>query len=498
MTIIKAYFNNKELSSIYLGNIKTKFSNNTTDYVLKTTKSGRFYIHLSSYNNLGKTTIINFGNGYSTTINLTTIPQTISASYTDSSEKSISISNPDTISTLDCNSMAISELNISRFINLEKIVCYNNLLNNLDLSNNKIIQYIHCFNNPLILNDQSLTNMIKTLPDRNNKAFGSIIIDNRAQMSKVEPISIKKDWLFGSSIMYDPVEWAKCGYHFKQIGVADIWESGDKGDDIVIGLIDVGFDLKCQEYPLNCIIGTRNFSTQGGISDVLPPTSGNINHGNRTSSIIIAKGYKMYGIAPLCKLYLMKVSGANSASSSDLLTSAINYAKTQNINIISLSLNSTASYSPLFTAVKNFCSSTTSYLGRPLVNSAGNTGDNNPSTNDINYPAFYQYPISVGSIDINNNLASNSSSYAGVDIVSYGVNIIKQESHNSYNTSSGTSYSAPIVAAILALLSKIFIKKYGRTPSESELYNMLIKRTISMPKDSKEVGVGRLQLMSYN
>lgn len=473
---------------------------NTKDYNIKTNKSGTFSISLSSNNPQGKVITIDFGNGNTTSYSLTSALKTITTTYPDSTEKYITITNADIISTFICNDMNISELNLSTFTNIEKLVCYNNNILNLDFSNNPNIQYVHCFNNPLILDDISLLNMINSLPDRNNKAYGSIIIDNRTQMLKVEPISIKKDWLFGSAIMYNTTDWNKCGYHFKQTGVADIWESGDRGEGITIGIIDAGFDLRCQEYDTNSIKGIYNFSNQGSYNEVPLPLSGTTTHGNSTSNLIIAKGVKMYGIAPKAQLLLLKASDSTSICYTNWVSSAINYALQKNVDLITMSLVFPAPNSTLESTVKNYClgNSKRKTPGYPLVCSAGNTGDNNASTNDLNYPGAYKYPITVGAINSSNTMASWSSSYLGVDVVSYGVSIVSQTNYNSYGSINGTSFSTPITAGILALLMNIFKKKNGRKPTASELYSELIKRTIPLNVDYKLSGVGRVMLTAFN
>lgn len=472
----------------------------TKDYNIKTNKSSTFSISLSSANPQGKLVTIDFDNGNIASYSLNSTPKIITTTYIDSSEKYITITNADIISTLTCNDMNISELNLSALTNIEKLICYNNNILTLDFSNNSNIKYIHCFNNPLISDDTALLNMINTLPDRNNKAYGSIIIDNRAQMLKVEPTSIQKDWLFGSAIMYNPTEWAKCGYHFKQTGVADIWESGDMGEGVTISVIDCGFDLRCQEYDTNSIKGIYNFSNQGSYNEVPLPLSGTTTHGNSTSNLIIAKGVKMYGIAPKAQLLLLKASDSTSICYTNWVSSAINYALQKNVDLITMSLSFPAPNSTLESTVKNYClgNSKRNTPGYPLVCSAGNTGDNNAATNDLRYPGAYKYPIAVGAINSSNSMTSWSSSYLGVDVVSYGAAILTQTNYNSYASINGTSFSTPITAGILALLINIFKKKNGRKPTSSELYSELIKRTIALNVDYKLSGVGRIMLTAFN
>lgn len=495
MELNNIYIGTESINSVYIGDVTVFSTTPANSLTLTTIKTGTFSIQLAG---LGLTNI-SFGNGTTKSITLSPTLQTISTTFSDSTEKTITIDNASSITILDCNSMNVSSCDISKCTNLTEIVCYNNNINTLDFTNNTQIQYIHCFNNPLVTNDTNLLAMINTLPDRNNKAYGSIIIDNRTQMLKVEPTSIQKDWLFGSAIMYNATEWAKCGYHFKQLGVADIWESGDQGAGITIAVIDCGFDLTCQEYNSSYLKGVKNFSNQGSSTQVPLPTGGTPTHGNSTSTLIVAKGVKMYGIAPQMNYYLLKTSDISNICYTSWVSNAINYALQQGVDLISTSQSFAAGDNTLLTAIKNFClANNKGYSGSPLVCSGGNTGDNNPATDDFRYPGAYKYPLAIGAINSSNILATWSSSYLGIDLVNYGVSITSQTTNSAYGTMSGTSFSTPITAGIVALLMKIFFKKMGRKPTATEIYEQLIKRTVSMGIDVRSCGVGRIQLMSYN
>ncbi|WP_294155377.1 S8 family serine peptidase [uncultured Clostridium sp.] len=503
MNADKIYIETKEVNKAYIGNTKIKLSSTNAsqndNYIIKTNKSGNFTIKLASSFTKSDVTI-DFGNGKIMTASIDSSLRSFSTNYTDSSEKLISISNSSIISSLYCNNMNISELRLNTLQNLEKLVCYNNNIASLDFSNNSIIQFIHCFSNPIIDNDTSLTAMIKSLPDRNNKAYGSLIIDNTVQRLKMESISIQKDWLFGSAIMYNEKEWAKCGYHFKQTGVADIWESAERGDGVTIAIIDVGFDLNCIEYDKSRIIETKNFSNHGRSNEVPIPTSGTITHGNSTSCILMAKGINMYGICPNASFRLYKACDDKSVAYSNWVSSALNYCKSKKVNIVSMSLSFRSSYTNLYNSVKNLClpGIFSFYKGIPLVCSNYNIGDNNSGTDEVSYPGFYKYPISMGSLKSNNELSNSSPSYNGIDFVTYGKSIYTQKAYNAYGNFSGTSASTPLAAGIATLLINIFYKKNKYYPSEKELYLELCKRTIPMNIDSKSCGVGRLMLTSYN
>ena len=90
------------------------------------------------------------------------------------------------------------------------------------------------------------------------------------------------------------------------------------------------------------------------------------------------------------------------------------------------------------------------------------------------FPAIYSmnYGISVGAVDINNNMArfSNRSGYYFLDYVTApGVNIFSTVPNDGYAFYSGTSMAAPHVAGIAALL-----KSYDKSLTTKKIENLII------------------------
>ena len=82
------------------------------------------------------------------------------------------------------------------------------------------------------------------------------------------------------------------------------------------------------------------------------------------------------------------------------------------------------------------------------------------------------YGISVGAVDINNNMASfsNRSGYYSLDYVTApGVNIFSTVPNDGYAFYSGTSMATPHVSGIAALL-----KSYDKGLTTNEIENLII------------------------
>lgn len=58
----------------------------------------------------------------------------------------------------------------------------------------------------------------------------------RKQLEK--DICLKKNWIFGSAIMYDENDWARCPWDFREGHIADMWETAEKGFGTTMGFFD--------------------------------------------------------------------------------------------------------------------------------------------------------------------------------------------------------------------------------------------------------------------
>ena len=169
-------------------------------------------------------------------------------------DKTLKISPSKNVIYIKCNSMNVSKINLKDFINLNTLICYDNNLNNLRATYNLKLQYLHCFNNPFINNDTELIETIKSLINRNDRAFGSAIINSvvgdRTQIDKVESMAIAKNWVFGSPLMYTTNTYtaSKIEPFLKQTGVLDVWETAEYGKGRLIGIMDTGFGYEDGKY----------------------------------------------------------------------------------------------------------------------------------------------------------------------------------------------------------------------------------------------------------
>lgn len=171
-------------------------------------------------------------------------------------------------------------------------------------------------------------------------------------------------------------------------------------------------------------------------------------HGTSVSGIIVAamnNGIGISGISPDVVLIPLCVEGFYGDISSATVSDAIYLAADVGCKVINISLGGNSSYT-LETAIEY-----ANARGCIVVASAGNDGNSR-----YNYPASYDSVISVGSIDEALSRSNFSNYNDKLDVVAPGENIYTTEDSYftgyDYGYNDGTSFSAPCVSAIAALV----------------------------------------------
>ena len=169
------------------------------------------------------------------------------------------------------------------------------------------------------------------------------------------------------------------------------------------------------------------------------PQYAGFGHGTMTAGLV-------HLVAPTAKILPLKAFGADGTGYSSDVIRAIYYAVGQNSKVISMSFSFYTSSSEMASAV-NYANS----KGVICVASAGNDGKQMKV-----YPASLNYVIGVGSTS-NSDTQSTFSNYGSqvVWVAAPGEGVMSTYPFSTYATSSGTSFSAPLVSGTAALLSSI-------------------------------------------
>lgn len=168
-------------------------------------------------------------------------------------------------------------------------------------------------------------------------------------------------------------------------------------------------------------------------------------HGTHVAGIIAAKndGFGITGVAPGSQILPLRVLDASGSGYLSDIAAAIDYAVSNNADVINLSLGGTANFYLIEDAVNRAVNA-----GVVVVAAAGNSG---PSNTLPSYPAAYGSVIAVAATDSSGTVASYSNQGAYLDIAAPGSAIISTYP-NGYASLSGTSMASPHVAGIAAMM----------------------------------------------
>ncbi|MEV1085311.1 type VII secretion-associated serine protease mycosin [Streptomyces sp. NPDC050211] len=217
------------------------------------------------------------------------------------------------------------------------------------------------------------------------------------------------------------------------------------GKGVTVAVIDTGVDDSNPQ--LRGAVGGGKSYVGGSATDDLE------GHGTRVAGIIAArplKGTGFVGIAPEAKILSYRYTGGEEKEgNSGTMASAINAAVAAGADIINIS-SDTADKSDnliLGTAVANAVRK-----GALIVAAAGNDGADGKSANT--YPASYDGVLAVAASDRNDERAFFSQAGDFVDIAAPGVGMVSTVPQGGQCTADGTSFAAPYVAGVAALLKQ--------------------------------------------
>ncbi|MFG2744060.1 type VII secretion-associated serine protease mycosin [Streptomyces chartreusis] len=254
---------------------------------------------------------------------------------------------------------------------------------------------------------------------------------------------------------YEGRPWA-----LQRVLLDELWKQST-GKGVRVAVIDTGVDVKNRQL-------TPAVEVKSG-RNLLPPnlkddngnkiergsengTTDTVGHGTKVAGIIAArpaKGTGFVGLAPEATIIPVQQNDAEGHGDTDSLARAINYAaneaKADVINISQDTVNPITATSTLKQAVDNALAKEI-----VIVASAGNDGlDGNVKKT---YPASYDGVLAVAASDRNNERAAFSQSGDFVDVAAPGVGMISTVPGGGHCADNGTSFSAPYVAGVAALI----------------------------------------------
>ncbi|MDY0317834.1 MAG: S8 family serine peptidase [Candidatus Izemoplasmatales bacterium] len=232
-------------------------------------------------------------------------------------------------------------------------------------------------------------------------------------------------------------------YNLDLVDAYQAWQLETGDSNVVIAIIDSGVDTDHQELVGRISDLSYNaYTEEVGIEYV----EDDLGHGTNVAGIIAAKRDNDFGIDGLTdnvQLMIIKVNRPGEEGYlNSLIVKGIYYAVDNGAKVINLSLGGT-SEDPTVLAAVEYAHENEVFV----VASSGNDGDGT-----LLYPASYPTVISVGSVGENSEISDFSNYGEYVDLVAPGDLLYTTNLENGFAKVSGTSFSAPHVSALIALL----------------------------------------------
>ena len=215
------------------------------------------------------------------------------------------------------------------------------------------------------------------------------------------------------------------------------WEEMGQLQAVTVAVIDTGVCLSHEDLVGRVLDNGYDFvENDDDPEDVF-------GHGCSVAGIIAANidnGIGIAGFAPNSSILPVRVLGPSGSGSMADVAAGIVYSADEGADIINLSLGSSVGSQVTKDAVEYAIGK-----GVTVIASAGNSGGSLPG-----FPARYENVVAVGAIDPNG--ARSSFSNKGGAIWAPGRDVHTIYLDNGYKALNGTSFSAPYVAAMAAVL----------------------------------------------
>lgn len=249
-------------------------------------------------------------------------------------------------------------------------------------------------------------------------------------------------------------------WSLERVDLEKLWTEAT-GRGVRVAVIDTGVDAAHPQLKdavdagsgTNTLPKTKKKDEAGVVRGKQNGTQDTLGHGTKVAGIIAARKAdadvtRFVGLAPDSEIIPIRQNDENGRGTAATLAKAINHAVSKDADVINISQDTAEALKP-DSALKRAVYQAIE-AGVVVVASAGNDGLGGEVKNT--YPASYPGVLAVASSDRNNERAPFSQSGDFVDVAAPGVDMVSTVPKNGHCTDNGTSFSAPYVAAVAALI----------------------------------------------
>ncbi len=246
----------------------------------------------------------------------------------------------------------------------------------------------------------------------------------------------------------------KAGVEGADVNALKAWDITKGSHNVRIAIIDTGVDYTHPDLKGN-VDSEHGYNFVNNTKDAMDDNG----HGTHCAGTIGALHDNKVGVAGVMAdvtIIPVKFLDAEGSGTLEAAVQAIDYATSQNVDLMSNSWGGGGYSQALFDSIQAAANK-----GIIFTAAAGNSTSNNDTT--PSYPASYAIPniVSVAALTAQNDLAYFSSyGRNSVHIAAPGHNILSTLKGGGYEVMSGTSMATPHVSGVLGLL----LAKEGRMP----------------------------------
>ena len=231
--------------------------------------------------------------------------------------------------------------------------------------------------------------------------------------------------------------YANWEWHLQKIQAPAAWSTTTGSSGITIAILDGGVDGTHEDLVARMVPGWNVYSNNADTSDCC-------GHGTAVAGTAAASSNNGIGVASVCwncSIMPVRITDPSGYATYSSIASGVNWAANHGARVANISWTVSDS-STVRSAAQYFQSK-----GGVVVASAGNTGTFNNSSDN-------PYILTISATDRYDTIYSYSTTGNNIDLASPGDSTTTQKG-GGYTTTGGTSFSAPIVAGVAALVLSV-------------------------------------------